>query len=275
MNIKMRTLNIERRTSNVERKRTLPCSMFDVRCSMFLFLLLAALPLRADNATNAPAPVAAPAERTLEQGELTTMLTQVLQQEYVKDRGELELRLTQPWTAKKISDEPLTIKIIDMPTIGVTPCFIVRFELRNAHDAVLGSYQLPVQAHVWREAWVASSMLKRGDSLADADIDRERRDMLMLHEPLADFTADRSTLEIAEPVGVGAPLFARSIRLMPVVHRGQTVQAMVEDGSLSITMKVEVLEDGAPGQTIRVRNKQSLKDIRGKVLNEQTILVSL
>ncbi len=134
---------------------------------------------------------------------------------------------------------------------------------------------ISVQAHVWRDAWVAHSMLKRGDSLADADITRERRDMLVLHEPLADFTADRSTLEIAEPVGLGAPLFARSIRMMPVVHRGQTVQALLEDGSLSITMKVEVLEDGAPGQTIRVRNKQSLKDIRGKVLNEQTIVVSL
>lgn len=249
--------------------------VFRVPCSVFLFLSLAALPLRAENATNAPAPTAsAPVERTLEQAELTTMLTQVLQQEYVKDRGELELRLTQPWAAKKISDEPLTVKIIDMPTIGVTPSFIVRFELRNAHEAI-GTWQLPVQAHVWREAWVARSMLKRGDALADADIDRERRDILVLHEPLADFSADRSTLEIAEPVGVGAPLFARSIRPMPVVHRGQTVQALVEDGSLSIAMKVEVLEDGAPGQTIRARNKQSLKDIRGKVLNEQTIIVSL
>jgi flagella basal body P-ring formation protein FlgA len=249
--------------------------MLDVGCWMFALLLLAALPLHADDATNAPAPVAAaPVERTLEQAELTTMLTQVLQQEYVKDRGELELRLTQPWTAKKISDEPLTVKIIDMPTIGVTSSFIVRFELRNAHEAI-GSWQLPVQAHVWREAWVARSMLKRGDSLADADIDRERRDVLVTHEPFADFTADRSTLEIAEPVGINAPLFARSIRLMPVVHRGQIVQARVEDGALSIAMKVEVLEDGAPGQTIRVRNKQSLKDIRGKVLNEQTIIVSL
>jgi len=242
---------------------------------MLVFLFLAALPLRAEQATNAPAPATAPVvERTLDQAELTLMLTQTLQQDYVKDRGELELRLTQPWTAKKISDEPLTVKILDMPTIGVTPSFIVRFELRNAHDSI-GTWQLPIQAHVWREAWVAHSMLKRGDSLADADIARERRDLLVLHEPLADFTEASSTFEIAEPVGIGAPLFARSIRLMPVVHRGQVVQAMVDDGSLNITMKVEVLEDGAPGQIVRARNKQSLKDIRGKVLNEQTILVSL
>jgi flagella basal body P-ring formation protein FlgA len=240
---------------------------------MFL-LLLAALPVRADEATNSPAPAAVPAERTLDLTELTMMLTQTLQKDYVKDRGELELRITQPWASKKISDEPLTVKITEMPTIGVTPSFIVRFELRNAHDTI-GTWQLPVQAHVWREAWVAHSMLKRGDSLADADIARERRDVLVLHEPLADFPSVTPTLEIAEPVGIGAPLFARSIKLTPVVHRGQLVQALVEDGSLSIAMKVEVLEDGAPGQIVRARNKQTLRDIRGKVLNEQSIQVSL
>jgi flagella basal body P-ring formation protein FlgA len=241
---------------------------------MFLLLLLAALPLRADETAVAQAPAAAPTQRTLDQAELTLLLTQTLQKEYVKDRGELELRITQSWTTKKISDEPLTVKIIEMPTIGVTSSFIVRFELRNAHESV-GTWQLPVQAHVWREAWVAHSMLKRGDSLADADIARERRDVLVMHEPLADFAAATSTLEIAEPVGIGAPLFARSLKATPVVHRGQLVQAMVEDGSLSIVMKVEVLEDGAPGQVVRARNRQTQRDIRGKVLNEQTILVSL
>jgi flagella basal body P-ring formation protein FlgA len=232
---------------------------------------MAALPLRAADSTNAPAPAA---ERTLDQSELTMLLTQTLQQDYVKDRGELELKLTQPWKDKKISDEPVTVKVTEMPTLGVVPSFIVKFELHNT-SGTIGTWQLPVQAHVWREVWVAHSMLKRGDSLADADITRERKDMLLVHEPLAEFSDDRSALEIAEPVGINAPLLARTVRPMPVVHRGQTVQALVSDGSLSIAMKVEVLEDGAPGQTVRARNKQSLKDIRGKVLNGQTIIVSL
>jgi len=267
----MRTSNIERRTLNAERRRFAP-GVLRVACCV----LLACVQLRAEEATNAPPPAttAVSAERTLDQSEVTMLLTQTLQQEYVKDRGELELKLTQPWKDKKISDAPITVKITEMPTMGVVSSFIVRFDLQSTNGTI-GSWQMPVQAHVWRDAWVAHSMLKRGDSLADADIARERRDMLLVHEPLADFPDDRSTLEIAEPVGINAPLLARSVRLMPVVHRGQVVQALVSDGSLSIAMKVEVLEDGAPGQTIRARNKQTLKDIRGKVLNEQTILVSL
>jgi flagella basal body P-ring formation protein FlgA len=50
--------------------------------------------------------------------------------------------------------------------------------------------------------------------------------------------------------------------------------ALVQDGTLSITLKVEVLQDGVPGQIIRVRNAQTRRDILGKVLNDQTLIVS-
>ena len=42
-----------------------------------------------------------------------------------------------------------------------------------------------------------------------------------------------------------------------------------------LTVKVEVLEDGLPGQTIRVRNLKSKREFRGKVQNEETIHVTL
>jgi flagella basal body P-ring formation protein FlgA len=243
----------------------------------FLVFGLAASPaltLHADGPSAAPVSSPAPSARAFSQADLVALLTSALQQDYVKDKGELELRITQPWATRNISDEPVTVKILEMPTMGVTSSFIVRFELQGG-DKSIGSWQVPVQAHIWREMWVAHSMLKRGDALADADLARERRDMLTIHEPLAEFSPGDSTLEIAEPVGVGAPLFARSLKLIPVVHRGQMVTALIDDGSFSVQMKVEVLEDGSPGQIVRARNQQSLRDIRGKVLNEQTILVSL
>lgn len=238
-------------------------------------------PVPADNpAPSVPAsPVAAPApalhrERHFAEADLLELLTATLQQEYVKDKGQLELRLTQPWKTRTVPDEPLTLKIIDLPTLGVTPQCIVRFELRAAHES-LGIWQVPVQARVWREVWVAHSALQRGELVSDADITRERRDILSLREALAEFAAGDATLATAEPLQAGAPLLARSVKVRPVLHRGQIAEALIQDGTLSVSMKVEVLEDGAPGQIIRARNVQSRRDIRGKVLNEQTILLSL
>jgi flagella basal body P-ring formation protein FlgA len=216
----------------------------------------------------------APAMRQLAESDLLELLTATLQKDYVKDMGELELRFTRPWTARSVPDEPLTIEVLDLPNQGVTPNFILRFELRTSEKS-LGTFQISLQARVWREIWIARSALKRGELIADADLDRQRRDVLTLRESLADFSAGDTTLEMAEPLQAGSALLARSVKVRPVIHRGQATDALIQDGALSITMKVEALEDGIPGQIIRARNPQTRRDLRGKVIDEQTILLAL
>jgi flagella basal body P-ring formation protein FlgA len=110
---------------------------------------------------------------------------------------------------------------------------------------------------------------------ADADIVRDRRDVLAAHEPLADFAPGDTTLEVAESVPANNILFARDLKLRTVIHRGQVADAILQDGALNITMKVEALEDGAPGQMIHFRNPTSQRSLTGKVLDEHTIEVSL
>jgi flagella basal body P-ring formation protein FlgA len=218
-------------------------------------------------------PIAAPRQHTLAEADVLSLLTATLQRESVKDLGELELRTLQPWKSVSVPDGPLTLRLLDLPNMGVTSAFIVRFEL-CATNQTLGAWQLPVQGHIWREVWVARSPLKRGELVCDSDVARERRDILSLHEPLAEFAAGDTTLEIAESVQAGTPLLARCVRAHPVMRRGQMADALVQDGTLSITLKVEVLQDGVPGQIIRVRNAQTRRDILGKVLNDQTLIVS-
>ncbi len=60
-----------------------------------------------------------------------------------------------------------------------------------------------------------------------------------------------------------------------VVHRGQMTNALVQDGALSITIRVQALEDGAPGQIIHACNLVSQRNLSGRVLDDKTILISL
>jgi flagella basal body P-ring formation protein FlgA len=212
--------------------------------------------------------------REFSENEMLAQLTSTLQHDFVKTRGELELSLTQPWTAPVVPDEPLTVKILELPTAGVTPTFIVRFELHTAQQT-LGAWQASVKAQVWREVWVARSSLPRGATIAEADIGRERRDIVNVHKAFADFEAGDDTLEIAGFVTANMPLLADDVRPKVVVHRGQLAEAQLEDGALSIHMKVVALEDGAPGQSIRLRNPVSQKSLNGTVLNGNTISISL
>jgi len=218
---------------------------------------------------------AAPRVSVLDEDAITRLLTAALQQQFVGNDGQLDLRLTRPWVSLNAPKGPLTLKILDMPNNGVESSFIVRFEICTDGGDSLGDWQYPVEAHLWREIWVARSMLKPGDLVADADIARERRDVLALHSPLADFAAGDTTLEIAESVPAGSPLLAYEVRLHPVIHRGQMADALIQDGTLSVTMKVQALEDGTPGQFIHLRNLESDHDFCGKVLNSKTVLVPL
>src|SRR5690606_21831692 len=61
------------------------------------------------------------ATRVLNQAGLSELLTAALQAGYVKERGELELRFNRPWSNVMLPDEPLSIRILEMPTSGVSP----------------------------------------------------------------------------------------------------------------------------------------------------------
>jgi len=219
-------------------------------------------------------PTAAKAAKVLTEADALALLTGKLQETYVKDRGELELSFTQPWVAPTLPDEPLTVKILEIPTVGVTPSFIIRFQLCTTNRTV-GTWQASMQAHIWRDVWVAHTDLRRGELINEADVTRERRDVLSVSESLAEFSPADTSLELANQMRAGAILLARNLKPRTVMHRGQMANAVLEDGALSITMKVEVLEDGAVGQVVRASNPISKRNVSGKIIDEKTIQVSL
>ncbi len=214
------------------------------------------------------------ASSTLDEAGLLRLLTDRLQTDCVKDSGTLELRLARPWQSLTISNEPLSLKILSMPTAGIAPQFIAKFELLTSTRS-LGVWQAVLQAKVWREINVARVALVRGRVLDPADVALERRDVLPLRGDLAELASGDTRQELTENLPAGAPLTARSLKVRAVVHRGQTADAVMADGVMQITMKVEVLEDGIPGQTVRLRNFQSRRELRGIVQNEKRIIIPL
>ena len=212
--------------------------------------------------------------QTVNETQIKELLTATLQRDHVRDKGELELRLVRPWTAITIPDEPFVLNFLDLPANGVGPNMMFRFELRHGRES-LGTWQLSGQARIWRETWVARSALRRGQLLSEADLRKERKDVLILRDTLSASSLMGSSLELTENIQEGAPLLSRSVKIRPSIRRGELVEAILQDGALSVSLRVEVLEDGLPGQLVRIRNPQSKRELRGKVQNEQTILIAL
>jgi flagella basal body P-ring formation protein FlgA len=212
------------------------------------------------------------ATRIVDETMLKDLLTGALQEEHVKERGELELRLTRPWNNVAVPDEVLSVRVVELPTSGVSPNFICRFDLQTAGETA-GTYQVPLQARIWRDVYVARSGLTRGQLLRDADIALERRDLLSTRDFLTEVPVNDPYVELRENVRAGMPLTARAMRLRAIIKRGRMVDALFQDDTLTISVRAEALEDGIPGQMVRVRNLRSKREFKGKVLDEQTVSV--
>ena len=235
---------------------------------------LPAQPAALAQPTNAPATASLAPPRRLEEGEVRDLLVQALKSQEEESGDTWELYFTRPWTPITVPGGPVRAELLEPSIDRINSNPILRFELRSGNND-LGSWQVPARVRRLREVLVARGNLLRGQALSSADLVRERRDALTLHDAVFELPANPGAFELAEPLPAGAPLTARSLRLRPVMLRGQLADATVHDGALTISLKVEVLEEGVPGQLIRVRNPQSQRELRGKVLDEKTLLITL
>lgn len=220
------------------------------------------------------AAVAKPPTRHLESDELCDLLAAGLRQRGGGIAGEWEVRLTRPWVSLAVPDEPLKAEIMEPSAERMGPTSLLRFELR-AGGRLLGSWQAPAQAKLWSEVLVARSNLPRGLALNEASLAPERREVLGLRGALTELPSNADAYELSESITAGSPLLARAVKARPVVFRGQMADAVVKDGAMVISLKVEVMEEGTPGQIVRVRNPQSHRELRGKVQDEHTIAIPM
>ena len=212
--------------------------------------------------------------RPLGEAELLDLLRAPLQRDYAGARGELEIHFSRPWTPVAVPDEPISLQITEVPSAGVLPNLVVGFELWCGKERI-GTWQAPLQARVWRDTPVAHATVLRGQLLRDADIALERRDVLMQHEGCIPYPVTDQWLEAASSIQAGSPVWSRLSRDRPVLRRGQLVEAIFQQGPMTISLKVETLEDGALGQTVRVRNPKTKRELYGKIQAEDLVLIAL
>jgi flagellar basal body P-ring formation protein FlgA len=212
--------------------------------------------------------------RNLDEAELVELLTAALQPGSDPERdGRLSVRLTR-WSPVQVPVGKVQLVILDKPATGLAARFSVRFQLKSEEESV-GTYSAFLEANLIRDVWVAQSTIRRGTPVDEADLVREPRDIINLRVPAWTEIALDPSFHFVEGVPAGAVVFDRAVRPRPVIKRMQLVRAVVQSGTMSISARVEALEDGAPGDMIRARNPKTRKEFQGRVINEDTIQVDL
>jgi flagella basal body P-ring formation protein FlgA len=72
-----------------------------------------------------------------------------------------------------------------------------------------------------------------------------------------------------------APLSTQDVTTVAVVHRGDMVRIVLESPVIKVSAPGEALEAGKPGDTIRVKNISSQREVRAQVIDKQTVRIPL
>jgi len=210
--------------------------------------------------------------RALGLGEVLEFLRSEMVKSPVFSQGELELESIRPWKTLLVPDGPAELRMvtrINYPTFQTS----LRFELLDG-GVPFGIFSVPVKMSIWKEAWVAKDQITRGDVLSKVQLEKQRVNATKVRQDLWDGNPSDGRYWFRENISPGRLVYSRAVVMKPVVRRGSLAKAVVTTGPVRVSTKVKVLEDGAPGEAVRVQNVRTRKELIGEVLDENTIKIT-
>lgn len=230
-------------------------------CSL---LLVSAMPAAAQVlAAASPATIAA-APATLTQEELLASVARQLTERF-QLRGELQLELQRQWIAPAAAVGGVEVVILEYPA-RLSSTILLRVKLQNASRS-FGEQTLPLRAQLHRDVYVVRTPLLREAAFDASQLDIRRVDVLREREAVAvdDCTGDYTFTTSAS---AGRLLTWRDLTRRTLVRKGQVIEVAAVDGTMTITTKALAMENGAAGDSIRVRNLTSKRDFTASVVAE-------
>jgi flagella basal body P-ring formation protein FlgA len=138
----------------------------------------------------------------------------------------------------------------------------------KATDAAgrLSEHMLVLRAELWRDGWMVRDPVVVGTKLNPLNLDPRRFDALRERDTIpADSTLE---LDFARNMPTGRLVAWRDVVRRPLVRRGQAMEVVATDGALTVTLHAIALQDGARGESVRVRNPDSKKEFVAQVVSE-------
>jgi flagella basal body P-ring formation protein FlgA len=233
----------------------------NIKMKRFFILLLLA------STTALPA---APATRKLTGNELLPLVTQALQNVFEINDSELVLEPTRP-----LPSLPVPAKAVVQVEITAQPPVLAGF-MRAQYAVLLDGRRVGLwtgffKARLFREVWMTGKIAPRHTSLDQVKLIRKKVDVINYRTGVWEGTPD-PTLQLTQGMGARMVLQPRHVRRTPVILRNQTVTGILQQRALRIELRnLLALEEGAPGDIIKVRNSKSFKILRAKVLDSRRV----
>ena len=188
-------------------------------------------------------------------GENFEIVEENLPEEVEIGPGEFHVSVETPWNVKIPGNTFVTFKIKTRE--GET---VVRTRCRTRT-----AIEIPV----------AGKSMKRGDVLARDDFMVEKRWMeRVVREPASGVKVEEGW-RLKRSVKQGEMITWNDLEPKPVVERGDIVTMRIVADGFTLSGRSTAMEDGLVGQTIRVKNLDSGKIVKGRVENSELIIIRM
>ena len=211
--------------------------------------------------------------RSMDSSQILELLKSELLKSPLFDEGELEMELIRPWKPMLVPDGALEMRMLTKINYRTSQTSL-RFQLMDA-GVPFGVFSAAVKISLWKDAWVATRQITRGTLLPEAKLKKQRHNMIKVRQDLWGGNPSDGRFWFQENISPGRLIYDKAVVMKPVVRRGSLAKAIITNGPLLVSINVKVLEDGAPGEVVRVQNVRTRKEIIGEVIDEKTIKITV
>ena len=211
--------------------------------------------------------------RSMDSSQILELLKSELLKSPLFDEGELEMELIRPWKPMLVPDGALEMRMLTKINYRTSQTSL-RFQLMDA-GVPFGVFSAAVKISLWKDAWVATRQITRGTLLPEAKLKKQRHNMIKVRQDLWGGNPSDGRFWFQENISPGRLIYDKAVVMKPVVRRGSLAKAIITTGPLLVSTNVKVLEDGAPGEVVRVQNVRTRKEIIGEVIDEKTIKITV
>ncbi|MEE8302696.1 MAG: flagellar basal body P-ring formation chaperone FlgA [Candidatus Tectomicrobia bacterium] len=126
---------------------------------------------------------------------------------------------------------------------------------------------------VSQELVTTARPLARHHVISEADLRWTRVNLARLPRRVLMKPEDIVGKRTKRPLQANAMIHAYEVEVLPLVRKGDVVKIIVESALLQISTMGEAIENGQHGETIRVKNLSSQRELRAVVVNKKTVKV--
>lgn len=146
--------------------------------------------------------------------------------------------------------------------------------MTRVNDQIVSNQSIRVELEAVAEIAVSKESLRRGTLLTEEHIEMRYQDISRLAEPIFD-PADAVGKVVKRSLRLGEPLQAQQVESPPMVKRGERVVIEVQQTGLTLSAVGEARQDGRVGESIKVMNVGSSREVISRVIAPGLVRVEL